>query len=95
MAEYISEISELVDTLTLARDKTSNNDIVLFALASLSEDDDVFVKNVATGEIEITSTQLQGMLLDWEIWVEWNVVTIPPLTTIVGWSQERGEGFCS
>lgn len=60
VAEYIFEITELVDTLTLAIDKTSDSDIVLYVLASLGEDYDAFVQNMGTRESEITFTQLQG-----------------------------------
>lgn len=64
VVEYVSEITKLVDALTLASDKTSNNDIVLFALAGPKEDYDTFVQNVMTKESDVTFMQLQSMLLD-------------------------------
>lgn len=56
------EITELIDTLAKVGNKTSNSDIVLYALAGLREDYDAFVQNIATRESEVTFLLLQAML---------------------------------
>lgn len=91
MAEYISDITELVNAL--AGEKTSNNDIVLFALAGLGEDYDTFVQNVTTRESDVTFTQLQSMLLEWEIHAERNTVAMPLLTGNVVLTEVKKDGI--
>lgn len=48
MAEYIAEVFGLIDSLAITGDRMTENDVILYALASLGEGYEAFVQNVTT-----------------------------------------------
>lgn len=84
IAEYISEITGIINFLSIAGDQTSENDIVLYTLAGLGGDFEALAQNITTRDSDVNFIQLQSMLTHIEICQQRNASTqIKPVVMTV------------
>lgn len=93
VAEYVAKITGLVDSLSVACDKFSDNDVALFILGGLGDEFEAFVQNDTIRENEVSFVQVQAMLVDLEICQERLATKTPSMVvsaaTLVDTKKEK------
>lgn len=67
--DYLSEVSNILEALSVAREKINDEDIVLLVMGGIGDEYDLIVQNVSWGHQrgeKVTYQMRKGMLLDFE-----------------------------
>lgn len=60
MNEYLTEVSHTVKALTIVGSVTAERDVVIYTLAGLGEDYELFIQNETTREKEVSFIENQN-----------------------------------